>query len=269
MTSSGVDQGPFHSDPVEHVPLAGAPLAKVVCQLRWPQLTAFQANADSLLESFSAAVSPEFPVFNRQHEMNVVVTPAGMSQQSGGELFHFTSADQAWSLALSDSFLALETTQYTSRDDFIAKLLSAFAVLSDIVEIPYLDRIGYRYINRVYGQAVTRINETVNERVRGERVPLADGAKMIHTLSETIYQVNDAQLLARWAILPINVTVDPSLPPVNSPSWVLDLDSYSDGWLASDKVSVAETAERLAEIGYKFFRWSVNTEFLRQFGGEV
>jgi uncharacterized protein (TIGR04255 family) len=201
--------------------------------------------------------------------MNVVVTPAGMAQQSGGELFHFTSADQSWSLALADSFLALETTKYTSRDDFVAKLLSAFAAISEIVDIPYLDRIGYRYINRVYGEAVTRIDETVNERVRGERVPLVEGASMVHTLSETIYQVDEAQLLARWAVLPNNTTVDPSIPPVDSPSWVLDLDSYRDGRLKSDLVSVAETARGLAEIGYKFFRWSVNTEFLRQFGGEV
>lgn len=265
------DRSPFGEEPVEHVPLAGAPLIKVVCQVRWPMITAFESSAEEILKHVGKAVAPRFPVTRRQKEVNYVIGPGGVSQQTGNEIFQYLSSDDNWTLALSSSFLALETTAYNSQDDFCERFRFVLETLQEVCQIPYVDRIGYRYVNRVAGREnVDQIHETINEAVRGGgAVPKGKDSEMIQTLTETVYKVRENKLLARWAVLPQGVTVDPSIPASDEPSWVLDLDSYREGRMSSSTAEVIAIMRDLSDTGYRFFRWAVNESFLRRFGGDV
>jgi uncharacterized protein (TIGR04255 family) len=63
-------------------------------------------------------------------------------------------------------------------------------------------------------------------------------------------------------------TPDPAaIQPVNEPSWLLDLDmsTATQQDFEVDAV-VAKTRSFSASI-YSFFRWAVEDEFLRRFGG--
>ena len=91
-------------------------------------------------------------------------------------------------------------------------------------------------------------------------------------LSESLFVVPNtrAQLLARWGQVPPQSTVDPNaIEPVDSPSWILDLDMFSVESQPFDPEALVAEVRMYAERIYTVFRWAVTEEFLRQYGGEL
>ena len=91
-------------------------------------------------------------------------------------------------------------------------------------------------------------------------------AQALHALSESMFALDGARLLARWGRLPPDATVDPA---AIEPSWILDLDMFSAEPVPFSTERVLEDAQRFAERIYTFFRWAVTDDFLRRYGGKV
>jgi uncharacterized protein (TIGR04255 family) len=69
--------------------------------------------------------------------------------------------------------------------------------------------------------------------------------------------------------VPAGVTVDPNaIEPIAEPSWVLDLDMFSNEQQAFVPVEIVAAARRYCERLYAVFRWAVTDDFLRRYGGE-
>jgi uncharacterized protein (TIGR04255 family) len=200
-----------------------------------------------------------------------VVTPAGVSQQAAGTIFQLRSADEVWRISLSETFVTLETSSYTSREDFCGRLVTILAALEKVAEIPFVTRVGFRYINRVDNpDDFSRLSELVERAVLGgAAVPLGDRARMVHTLSEAVYEVGDVSLLVRWGQLPPGATIDPSVEASANPSWILDLDAFRESRLEFEPSPLGDHARTLSAVAYRFFRWATTGEFLRRFGGVV
>ena len=93
-----------------------------------------------------------------------------------------------------------------------------------------------------------------------------------HALSESLFSVPtpNAQLLARWGLLPPSATVDPAaIEPLGEPSWILDLDMFQAGQRIFDPQEMVSDVRLFAERIYTFFRWAVTDDFLRFYGGKV
>jgi uncharacterized protein (TIGR04255 family) len=91
---------------------------------------------------------------------------------------------------------------------------------------------------------------------------------VVQSVTETLYEIDEDRLLARWAQLPAGAVVDPALDALASESWILDLDSFSEVETPFTSGDICKSAFRLAGRGYTFFRWSVTNAFLDTFGGE-
>jgi uncharacterized protein (TIGR04255 family) len=72
--------------------------------------------------------------------------------------------------------------------------------------------------------------------------------------------------LIRCGILPPDTTVDPGLQPADTRSWILDIDSFIDNSSAIEMGKIDIISSRLAERAYRFFRYTMNPEFLERFG---
>lgn len=267
MPELGLSSGPFAQEPPTKVQLDNAPLAKVVCQVRWPDLTQFKQQFDTIAESIGASIAGEYPFFNKRQEQNFVLGPAGVSAAPGMTVYQWASADTRWHVHLGDTFAAIETSRYTNKEDLVERLDKVLSAIVENVSIPIYSRIGYRYINRV--DAAEDIESLIRAEVRGgAAVPVRPGAELIRTVTETLYRVDEDQLLARWAKLPRGVLIDQAIPPLESDSWILDLDAFNEteGGAPFDPSAIAQTATRLGNRGYTFFRWSVTGEFLAKFG---
>jgi len=94
------------------------------------------------------------------------------------------------------------------------------------------------------------------------------GGYATHTLSESMFTLDGARVLARWGLLPAGATVDPSaIEPTTEPSWILDIDMFSSESVLFAVDSVVNNTRQFAERIYTFFRWAVTDDFLRLYGG--
>lgn len=268
MESSPTD--PFGHDPITEVYLPEAPLARVLSQVRWPAVTELKADLDGVATRLGQQLSETFPLYGQQREAQVLLTPEGVTQTPGAVIYQFQSVDENWKVSMTDSFLTLETSVYRSRTDFCNRLASVLASLASVINPPWINRVGFRYVNRVEGQNFDLLDSIVEPAVLGgAAVPLSDGVSLVNSISQTVYALNDAMLLARWAKLPAGNTIDPSIEAVDGWSWVLDLDAYREGKMPFDATGLSETAASLSAIAYNFFRWATKPEFLRLYGGEI
>lgn len=248
------------------VPLDRAPLVRVIAQVRFPLVVAVERR--DFVAPFQEAIRPKYPVLRQEQTQRVILSAAGVAPVQAQTAWRFSDVEGHWRVSLAPDFLALETTAYTSRSDFLLRLRDVVAALDEHVEPKLVDRVGIRYIDRIVGQAVNEIAKLVRPEVRGiTGTPAATHA--LQALSESIFAVNGARVLARWGRLPAGVTVDPSaIEPMNELSWILDIDMYSSESVPFAVDRVVDNARRFAERIYTFFRWAVTEDFLRLYGGK-
>lgn len=262
---------PFGGQAIAEVPLGAAPLVRVISQIRFPRLAAI-ATDDTVVKTFISAMAPEYPVLSEQSEISVTITPEGVSEApSGGRLWQLQSGDGAWTVSVADSFLAVDTSMYSSRAQFRERVTEAWRRFEEIVNPPAIERIGVRYINRIADRSTLQDLPSLvrDEVLGGVTVAMAEGVSLGHSMHEALYHLGKADgLQVRWGVLPPGAVLDPTLPAVSEPSWVLDLDAFCQRRMDSTTEIVSSQIEELAVRAYNYFRWVVKPAFLDRFKGD-
>jgi len=252
--------------PVE-VPLERAPLVRVIAQVRFPLVVAIEQR--DFVAPFQEAIRSKYPVLRQEQTRGVLVSQAGVAPVPAQTAWRFGDVQSHWRVSLAPDFLALETTAYTSRSDFLARLREVVVALDNHIEPKVIDRLGVRYIDRIVGAPVGNIVKLVRPEIRGiTGTPAASHA--VHALSESMFTLDGSRVLARWGLLPAGATVDPSaIEPTNEPSWILDIDMFSSESMPFAVDFVVDNTRQFAERVYTFFRWAVTDDFLRLYGGRL
>lgn len=263
---------PFGTEPLTEIPLGRSPLVRVLAQVRFPRLVMLgTAGSDSAeILQLLQGIARTYPILEEGHEVVIQLSPEGATQSKGAFVRQLRSADRAWTVTLSDASIALDTGAYTSRAEFTTRFGHILELLAEALDMPPAERIGIRYINRVQDRdLLKRLPELVRREVLGgQAVERPADVTIVHTLNDALYQLPHGRLQARWGLLPPQAVLDPSLTPVPEMTWVLDLDSYSETPTAFNPMELSERAFTLAESAYRYFRWVVQPEFLRVFGGD-
>lgn len=248
------------------VPLKAPPLVRVIAQLRFPEVLSVEQR--TFVAPFQEAIRTTYPVLRQEHAQDILLGPTGITQARPQVAWRFSDSEGHWRVSLTPEFLALETTRYTSRSDFFGRLKSVTEALRVHVQPSQLDRVGVRYIDRITGDAVDDIARLVRAEVRGITGTIAAKHAM-HAISESLFVLEGAQILARWGCLPKGMTVDPAaIEPASEKSWILDLDMFSAAPMPFVVDDVDAMARSFAERIYTIFRWAVTEEFLVRCGGE-
>jgi len=260
-----------HEDPLvasapPEVLLKNAPLVRVLTQLRFPEVLSVEQR--DFVAPFQEAVRSTYPVLRQEQTQGILLGPAGIAPVKPQTVWRFSDADGHWRVSLAPGFLALETTKYVSRADFFGRLRVVTEALGKHVQPGQIDRLGVRYIDRITGGAVDEIGTLVRPEVRGITGTVAE-TQAAHALSESLFVLPDARVLARWGRLPPGGTVDPAaMEPVEEKSWILDLDMFSAAAMPFVVDRIVADAERYAVRLYTIFRWAVTDDFLRRYGGK-
>ena len=258
---------PFASSPPPEVPLPAAPLVRVIAQVRFPTIAAISQT--DFVAPLQQALQTRFPILRSEMGQTLVVGVHGIASAGSHTVWRFHDVEKRWRLSLAPDFLSLEAMAYPSRDEFFSAFRDALTVLKERVHLPVLDRLGVRYINRITGEQLKCLSDLVWPDVLG--IAGTDfSSTMSHSLTETSFALSDAQLIARWGVLPPNATVDPAaIEPIEERSWILDLDMFSATTRPFDVALAIEDARSFSARIYTFFRWSVRDEFLVRFGGQL
>jgi len=212
-------------------------------------------------------------VLRPEEERSVVFGSQGVVDTGSNTLWRFNEVTGVWRVTLAPDFLALETTKYTSREDFMERLRLVLEALREHIDPRVVDRLGVRYIDRVSGENMSALPRLVRPEVAGILgSPLSEHAQRAVSENVFILPGNAGQITARWGLLAPRSTIDPSaLDAINECSWILDIDAFQaflEGSRRFDVDSVVEQARGFAERIYAIFRWAVTDEFLRRYGGE-
>ena len=261
--SANVD--PLVAAPPVEIPLKHAPLARVIAQVRFPEILSIEQR--DFVAPFQEALRAAYPILRQEHTQGVLVGQGAVATVRPQIAWRFSDTDGHFRVSLTTEFLALETTQYASRSDFFGRLRSVAEALDEHIGPGQVDRLGVRYIDRITGDAVDDIAALVRPEVRGIAGTIA-GTRATHALSESMFDLVDARVLARWGRLPAGATVDPAaIEPATVQSWILDLDMFSVSPMPFAIERLVAEAQRYAERIYTIFRWAVTDEFLRRYGG--
>jgi len=131
-------------------------LGEVICQLRFPEILTIEANVPA---AFQDAIRDDFPHYSVRKE-----APPPKLSNAAGKLqlekqplinnYQFVSADGAWRVNLTSSFISLACSRYTSWEDFAAKLDKPLAAFIKLYRPAFFIRVGLRYMNFISRSAL-------------------------------------------------------------------------------------------------------------------
>ncbi len=259
---------PLRGPPPKEVPLPNAPLVRVIAQVRFSPILSI--GKPDFIASLQERLRETYPLLHPEETHSVFVAREGVTPGQRHVAWRFSDMKDAWRVSLAPTFIALETTRYTNRTEFVDRMRFILDALHAHVKPADARRVGLRYIDRIVGQDVTEITKLVRKEMLGiVNSPLFQHAE--REFSETVVTnpATDEHLALRWGHLPPGVTVDPNaIEPVDELSWILDIDMFAGTQRTFAPEGLTKSIERFAERIYAVFRWAVTDEFLRRFGGK-
>ena len=258
---------PLVAPPPSEVPLPNAPLVRVVARIGFPAIVSI--GKVEFIAPFQEAIRSAYPVL--RPEQTVVFAIGGVGNVPPQTTWRFSDIEGVWRVSLASNFVALETTRYVSRANFIERLELIINALAKHINPQLMDRIGVRYIDQVKGEALRTLAKYVRPEVLG--VLSTEAAQYVqHAMTESLFTIPNgkAQLLARWGQMPAGATVDPAaIEPIDEPSWILDVDMFCPEPRPFSTELVINEYRAFSERIYTFFRWAVTDEFLKLCGGRA
>ena len=161
----------------KRVKYAKCPLKSVICQIRFPSILAI---TNDLPVAFQETLRETYPDFQQLlEEQNQIVldknnedsTPKPRFIQNKSKNYKFSTADKKYSINLTNTFISLTTSDYTTWEDFKSHFVSPLYSFMQIYKPAYFSRIGLRYIDafnyEVYGLTDATLNLFFNHAVLG------------------------------------------------------------------------------------------------------
>lgn len=275
MKTAMAQPQPLSGPPPKEIPLPRAPLARVIAQVNFPDILAIR-NPDKVAV-FQEAIRATYPILKQEQTNEIVIQAASAPEVRKGLIWRFQDREQQpeWRASLAIGYVALETTAYLSRSDFLDRLHGLVTSAEAAFKPAEAKRLGIRHINRLTDDAVDRIEALIQPKVLGivgpdREAPTSLRGSIIHLITEAQLLAEEGNIQARWGSLPANATIDPTaLEPINKPSWVIDLDMFNTTPQAFVSDELHKTSVRFAERIYSVFREMVTDEFLRFYGGQI
>jgi uncharacterized protein (TIGR04255 family) len=241
-------------------------LVRVVSQIAFPLIASI--GQAEYIGPFQEAIRDTYPVLRPDQTQGVVMGPEGAVSTTSERLWRFADSDGHWRATLAPTFVALESTAYTNRDDFLGRLARLLTAADEHIAPKVVDRLGLRYIDRVREPEFADIPRLF----RREMLGLAGTDAWQHvelSLNQTRFSLPAASVTATWGQLPVMGTHDPNaVEPIEQPSWILDLDMFTRQQFEFNVDQITDKCRSFAERIYAIFRWAVTDEFLRRYGGE-
>jgi len=264
----------FTLEPVEEIHLHRAPLAKVLMQVQYSRTPGLVTDT---AEAAIADVLGRYPVRRRQVVAgalpNVMVNGQPLQLPGNitpGVVLAFADPKGVWQVTVTETAVALETAEYSSRDDFCDRSTEVFEALAGVLLPPVVDRVGLRYIDRLDSDAVDKVPEFFIPELRSLVGCVAEPLGIVHSITQTQLAVGENESLqVRSGLVPPGMAIDPALPPAAASSWILDMDVFTTvAGFAFDPKELSEKLRHFAEVAYAFFRFATTDAFQEAFRGE-
>jgi uncharacterized protein (TIGR04255 family) len=191
-------------------PLKHPPVYFTVVQVRFNTLLKLGDYLPSIQEAMRKAGFPDFTsrktVAFQIAAQEGQVTPPNVINF---EQFLFGNTGKTHGFVLNPDALTLQSTSYGRFEDFSALFLKGLALVHDVVQLDFTDRVGSRYLDHVAPRPNDSLDRYLVPEVLGLSARL--GGKAVHSFSETFSRVSDVQLRSRVLIQDGGLAFPPDL----------------------------------------------------------
>lgn len=159
-SAENYDALPLNLPHVEIVRYERTFLRMAVCELRFPTL--FDLDERRPPSSFALALRRIYPLHDVAQTFGL-----GAGDLTRGTNHEFRSQAKDWVVTLKNNAVVLQTTAYTTFDDFLARLKVVIAAAVPVIDTPFFTRVGLRYINHVPFTKSGEISDRINSSLVG------------------------------------------------------------------------------------------------------
>jgi len=244
----------MHFPQREDVRLRRAPLAEVICQVRFPPI--LRIASEQPVE-FQERVRERFPRLEVEQGVLVHMAPPGPTPPSAKpepRIFRFKSPDGNTTVSLAMNFYALSTTSYTHWSDFLDSLRLVNEAACETYALPYAVRVGLRFINHLtFENTGTSSVGELWGLLRPELTALLTADcwdEPLEMLSQLLLSGGENERL----------TLRSGFKGGEEPLLQLDLDYYAEGNIALERVTTL--CQGYHDVIYNAFRWCIREEKL-------
>ena len=253
MESKG-DRMPLPSPRLDR--LASSPLVSVAGEVRFEFCP--QVAESKFIKEFRSAFrdSSSYTKLDPSSSLNLSVTAGGVVDRS--EIRGWVLRDEVghWSLSITPTTAALETTAYTVWDDFSARLGSLLDAVDKTLAPATCQRVGLRYIDKLTAAGPLPAGEAWSGKIRGELLGLLDhpaiGPSVVTSEQRVILNLGEGESC---------ILRHGSVPEVPNSSYLLDFDVFREGGTAFDTGAVVATFDSLHLKGLTLFQECLTTEY--------
>jgi len=244
-----------HSERVEY---GHNPLKQVVCQLRFPTYLPIGEHRPT---AFQERLYADFPKLEERAVQRVELPPLEALSLMGPGAFQglattreytFANSDERWRVGLTDSFVALSTTEYRRWDAFKSKLTAVLAALTSAYPIPFFTRVGLRYVDVIDRSALGLRRKSwaklLARHILGE---LSNGLVERAALSARRELV--LELPAGGLVRVVHGFQGAGRGAARTAPYVLDADFYAEGSFGAEEALAS--CDRFREEAGNAFRW--------------
>jgi uncharacterized protein (TIGR04255 family) len=261
---------PFTGDPERRVEMTRAPLALVLVQVRWPEHGHLALDFRKLALTFGENLD-DYPLFQEISDQGFQLSSEGVEPIRGEAIYQWRSIDDVWVVQLTKTFVSLYCAPHVDYRyaELAERLDQVTGLLHSVLQVQVTDRIGVRYVNRLSEpEFMPELPSIFDQRVLGMAgLEGRHGVQLVNTLSQAIYRVEDVMLHVRSGYLGPGATMDPSIQPLPTQSWVLDLDASQEARLVYSPGQIQAVAGRLADAAYDFFKLILKDEAEQRLDG--
>jgi uncharacterized protein (TIGR04255 family) len=231
-------------------PLKSPPVYFTVVQARFNTLLKLGDYLPSIQESMRKAGFPDFTsrktVALRFAAQEGQATPPSVVNL---DQFLFGNAEKTQIFVLNTDALTFQSTRYGRFEAFSAQFLKGMALLHDVVQLDFTDRVGLRYLDHVAPRPNDSLDLYVVPEVRGLGARL--GGHAVYSFSETFSRIDNVQLRSRVLIqdgrlaFPSDLTADGMQIDVRFLEYsgrhaTLDTDGFIEGRMAFSAPAIGE-----------------------------
>lgn len=144
------------------------PLKSVVCQLRFPNILTITNDMPAAFQEKIRKVFPDFQELVEEQNQIIIgrneeQSPNPRFIQRKSKNYRFSTADNVYSINLTNTFISLSTSQYTTWDEFKSNFILPLKSFIEIYKPAYFTRIGLRYIDAFNYTAYNLTDATLRE----------------------------------------------------------------------------------------------------------
>ena len=196
------------------VKLRSAPVLYTLVQFKFNPIAQMAEYAPTVQEKLRRK---GFPDYRQESLMSINIRrpdePQAEVQNTQQSRWGFTNSKATEGYLLFPDSLIYHTTDYDTFDTFSKKALDGLALIHEIIELAYIDRIGLRYLDSISPKE----GETVEEYLSPSLTGLSSIIKgsLNHAFSETAMDIDGGKLVARSVITENGIALPPDLMPLS------------------------------------------------------